>query len=201
MTKVRQDAFNTTICTKSVDVLAREKTKGAKLKAKKNSPVPPHLICTCPQLPALYTWQRLLLGLNEPFTGAYTMCPRYVQTAPLSRERFSLLNVSKLGKICYGCIKAFRKKDCLRLDSITISCTQEAKCRSLKRFHARLKTKHFFVQQRCLNSRDFTIPRRDGNENTKNNNRFSRQNHNFARASHCFVHFFAVFARLQREIA
>ena len=103
------------------------------------------------------------------------MCPLYVQTAPLSRERCHLLNVSKLGKISHGCIKAFRKKDCLRLDSITISYTQEAKCTSLKRSHLRLKTKHFFVQQRCLNSRHFTIPRRDGNENAKNSNRFSRQ--------------------------
>ena len=40
-----------------------------KLKAKNNSPIPPHLICTCPQLSALYAWQLLLLGLNEPFTG------------------------------------------------------------------------------------------------------------------------------------
>ena len=43
-------------------------------------------------------------------------------------------------------------------------------------------------------NRDFTIPRRDGNENVKNNNRFSRQSNNFARASHVFVHFFIVFA-------
>ena len=40
---------------------------------------------------------------------------------------------------------------------------------------------------------DFTIRRRDGNENVQNNNRFSRQNNNFALASHFFVHFFAVF--------
>ena len=40
---------------------------------------------------------------------------------------------------------------------------------------------------------DFTIRRRDGNENVQNNNRFSRQNNNFARASHFFVHFFVVF--------
>ena len=48
---------------------------------------------------------------------------------------------------------------------------------------------------------DFTIPRHDGNENVKKNNRFSRQQNNFARASHFFVHFFAFFARLRREIA
>ena len=48
---------------------------------------------------------------------------------------------------------------------------------------------------------DFTIRWRDGNENVKNHNRFSRQNNNFTRASHFFVHFFAVFARLRREIA
>ena len=48
-------------------------------------------------------------------------------------------------------------------------------------------------------TRDFTIPRRDRNENVKNNNGFSRQNNNFARASHFFVHFFAVFARLRHE--
>ena len=52
----------------------------------------------------------------------------------------------------------------------------------------------------CKNG-DFTIRRRDGNENVKNNDRFSRQNNNFARASHFFVHLFAVFARLRREIA
>ena len=40
---------------------------------------------------------------------------------------------------------------------------------------------------------DFTIRRRDGNENVQNNNRFSRQNNNCARASHFFVHFFVVF--------
>ena len=45
-----------------------------KLKAKNNSPIPPHLICTCPQLSALYAWQLLLLGLNEPFTGTYIRC-------------------------------------------------------------------------------------------------------------------------------
>ena len=45
--------------------------------------------------------------------------------------------------------------------------------------------------------KDFTIPRRDGNENVKINNRFRRQNNNFAAASH----FFSVFARLRREIA
>ena len=43
-------------------------------------------------------------------------------------------------------------------------------------------------------SGDFTIRRRDGNENVKNNNRFSRQKNNFARASYLFVHFFAVFS-------
>ena len=51
-------SLDTTICTKSVDVLAREKNQGGvgertKLKAKNNSPIPPHLICTCPQLSAL----------------------------------------------------------------------------------------------------------------------------------------------------
>ena len=48
---------------------------------------------------------------------------------------------------------------------------------------------------------DFTIRRRDGNDNVQNNNRFSRQNNNVARASHFLVHFIAVFARLPREIA
>ena len=37
-------------------------------------------------------------------------------------------------------------------------------------------------------TKDFTIPRHDGNEN-------------FASASHFVVHFVAVFARLRREIA
>ena len=45
-------------------------------------------------------------------------------------------------------------------------------------------------------AKDFAIPRRDGNENVKNNNRFSWQNNNFAGASHFVVHFVAVFARL-----
>ena len=40
---------------------------------------------------------------------------------------------------------------------------------------------------------DFTIRRRDGNENVQNNNRFSRQNNNYARAPHFFVHFLVVF--------
>ena len=50
-------------------------------------------------------------------------------------------------------------------------------------------------------NRDYTIRRRDSNENVKNSNRFSRQNNSYARASHIFVHFFALFARLRREIA
>ena len=50
-------------------------------------------------------------------------------------------------------------------------------------------------------NRDHTIRRRDGSENVKNCNRFSTQNNSYARASHIFVHFFAVFARLRREIA
>ena len=45
---------------------------------------------------------------------------------------------------------------------------------------------------------DFTIGRRDGNENVTNNNSFSGQNNNFARAFHFF--FFAVSVRLRREI-
>ena len=49
--------------------------------------------------------------------------------------------------------------------------------------------------------RDFTIPLRNGKENVKNNNRFSRQNNIFASACHFLVHFYAVFARLRREIA
>ena len=41
----------------------------------------------------------------------------------------------------------------------------------------------------------------DGNENGKKAIGLDRQNNNFARASRFFVHFFAVFARLQRENA
>ena len=48
---------------------------------------------------------------------------------------------------------------------------------------------------------DFTIRRCEGNENVENYNRSSRQNNSYARASYVFVHFFAVFARLPREIA
>ena len=56
------------------------------------------------------------------------------------------------------------------------------------------------IALRSIN-RDYTIRRRDGNEHVKNSNRFNRQNNSYARASHIFVHFFAVFARLRREIA
>ena len=50
---------------------------------------------------------------------------------------------------------------------------------------------------------DFTIPCAARRERERqNNNRFStRQNNNFARASHVFERFFAVFARVRREIA
>ena len=41
----------------------------------------------------------------------------------------------------------------------------------------------------------------NGNENVKKNNTLYKQNNNFARASLLLVHFFAVFARLRREIA
>ena len=42
----------------------------------------------------------------------------------------------------------------------------------------------------------------DGNENVKNkNNRLNNQNNNSARALHFLVHFFAVTARLGREIS
>ena len=54
----------------------------------------------------------------------------------------------------------------------------------------------------CLsNIRDVTVRQWDSNGNDKNNNRFSGQNNDFASAPHFFVHFFAVFAQLQREIA
>ena len=56
------------------------------------------------------------------------------------------------------------------------------------------------IALRSING-DYTIRRGDGNENVKNSNRFNRQNNSYARASHIFVHFFAVFARLRREIA
>ena len=56
------------------------------------------------------------------------------------------------------------------------------------------------IALRSIN-RDYTIRRGDGNENVKNSIRFSRQNNSYARASHIFVHFFALFARLRREIA
>ena len=56
------------------------------------------------------------------------------------------------------------------------------------------------IALRSIN-RDYTIRRGDGNENVKNSNRLNRQNNSYARASHIFVHFFAVFGRLRREIA
>ena len=62
------------------------------------------------------------------------------------------------------------------------------------------KTEESTIALRSIN-RDYTIRRGDGNENVKNSNRFNRQNNSYARASHIFVHFFAVFARLRREIA
>ena len=62
------------------------------------------------------------------------------------------------------------------------------------------KKKKKTIALRSIN-RDYTIRRGDGNENVKNSNRFNRQNNSYARASHIFVHFFAVFARLRREIA
>ena len=62
------------------------------------------------------------------------------------------------------------------------------------------KTEESTIALRSIN-RDYTIRRRDSNENVKNSNKFSRQNNSYARASHIFVHFFAVFARLRREIA
>ena len=49
--------------------------------------------------------------------------------------------------------------------------------------------------------KDFAIRRRDDNENVKTTIGLSRQSNNFAPASRFFVHFFAVFVRLQREIA
>ena len=64
-----------------------------------------------------------------------------------------------------------------------------------------MNARKFYVRAHAHNTRDFTIRRRDGNENVKNNNRFRRQNNSFAHASHFLVHFFAVFARLRREIA
>ena len=62
------------------------------------------------------------------------------------------------------------------------------------------KTEESTIALRSIN-RDNKIRRGDGNENVKNSNRFNRQNNSYARASHIFVHFFAVFARLRREIA
>ena len=49
--------------------------------------------------------------------------------------------------------------------------------------------------------KESTIALRSINSDVKNSNRFNRQNNSYARASHIFVHFFAVFARLRREIA
>ena len=45
------------------------------------------------------------------------------------------------------------------------------------------------------------IQSQEGNENVKKNNRFDKQNNNVAHGSRFFVHFYAVFARLQRENA
>ena len=75
MTKVNQDASNPGHCHmyEKRRRFGERKNQGGlgertKLKAKKNSPIPPHLICTFPQLPALYAWQRLLLSLRTPKT-------------------------------------------------------------------------------------------------------------------------------------
>ena len=65
-----------------------------------------------------------------------------------------------------------------------------------------------YILRRCdwfsyntITIRDFKIQRRQRQRQRPKNNRFYKQNDNFARASHFFVHFFLVFARLQRENA
>ena len=52
----------------------------------------------------------------------------------------------------------------------------------------------------ALYNRDLKIRRRRRQPGCQKSNRFNNQNNNFARASCFFVHFFAVTARLRREI-
>ena len=66
---------------------------------------------------------------------------------------------------------------------------------------AREKQKIFREASRCM-IREFTRnDEGDGNENRKKAIVLDKQSNNFARASRFFVHFSAVFARLQRETA
>ena len=92
-------SLDTTICTKSVDVLAREKTKvewgrGPNLSEKQLT----HPSSFNLHLPPTFCFVRVAtLATRLEWTIHWyvkTMCPRYVQTAPLSRERCHLLNVS-----------------------------------------------------------------------------------------------------------
>ena len=80
---------------------------------------------------------------------------------------------------------------------------ETAGLRSQKRVHsgAREKQKKSLEASQCM-IREFTRnDDSDGNENGKKAIGLNTQSNNFARASRFFVHFSAVFARLQRETA
>ena len=80
---------------------------------------------------------------------------------------------------------------------------ETAGLRSQKRVHsgAREKQKIFREASRCTISEFTRNDDGDGNENGKKAIGLNKQSNNFAPASRLFVHFSAVFARLQRETA
>ena len=80
---------------------------------------------------------------------------------------------------------------------------ETAGLRPQKRVHsgAREKQKIFREASRCMIREFARNDDGDGNENRKRATGLNKQSNNFARASRFFVHFSAVFARLQRETA
>ena len=80
---------------------------------------------------------------------------------------------------------------------------ETAGLRPQKRVHSGVWEKQKISREasRCM-IREFTRnDDGDGNENGKKAVGLNKQNNNFARASRFFIHFSAVFARLQRETA
>ena len=80
---------------------------------------------------------------------------------------------------------------------------ETAGLRPQKRVHSGVREKQKISREasRCM-IREFTYnDDGDGNEKGKKAVGLNKQNNNFARASRFFVHFSAVFARLQRETA
>ena len=70
----------------------------------------------------------------------------------------------------------------------------------LEKVHCRNTIRTYGELSRCENNRGCTKLRRQRERERQKSNRFNVQNNNFARASRFFVHFFAVLARLRREM-